>query len=1194
MAATTDPGVLVLVDQTRGVTLIPQLAELRRLNWFDGKLLRADDLRVEQDHVRALVRRANQAGGAGVVHGFTCALGGGRIAVSPGLAIDASGRSLLLPAPASLDAGELIERTAARPPAATPSRTSPLRAGFDACVEPLVSAEVPQAAGRWYLITVGWAEALCGTEDVYGKLCEDACTQSTDRPWRLDGLVFRAHPLRPRTPLATSAAVALDDRHERSLLASALFADERDATGALLSAAGLRSGIWCAGAGGIGAGRDEVALGVLARAGDTSRFLDVWTARRERMEPPPQRHWEGRVAMRPWDAFLAQVLQFQCQLADVLAGAADPGGGEDDPCEERQRVLEDALEHLGRRVVDERDADLDRLRERAVALRAVTIAPASQRILVDGGIVELPPAGYLPVAPAGPPAIEQQLRALLGAGVDLTFCAARHDAVARCFEEARHLDRISLLRGLDDPRHREDVEIVVPDADVEHVAARDAWAGALRVGAGGEDDDSPRLADRALRAVRATVPELDGAGRVERRSVLALRWAGTSDAGAAEPRRIQPSALLEASTGRDPFALDQGDELPFTGAADLASETGERSAGRRFSFRGTLRVAGIEQRPAGALLRGTVDGIAVARAVTGGGPDEPRTWPADRLPVLLARRRTDDGGTLVALRAGIDENTALTVTLTWHGDADAVEVVAYVADTDRDGVDVRRFAARASGLGREIARLRLDREPGAGTPGNPAREAAETASRVLERVLREPGYAADARRRLFPGDDDGIRLRATRDWVLFRRRAPLRCGPVAPPAVATETFAVFGAARRGGGEALAGGFVRLGTVAFAQGSSAPAGSTARVVRAWEDAAEGGEMLVAGVVAGAPGGDDLGIRRADRLADDLAAVTPRAAGYVARVVEPDEVDLDPEGADGILLFAAHDRPAQPTVDVAVAAVARSATARYERNLQTGDLPRAMVEAFEVPHLLGTIAFEQGGGRVARPADLDAVVAQARAVLGDVSIHAVDVVSVTGDPAAETRAVREARADAVARALGEPRERRVLEGDDAILDEARNRGIDQRTVLLLAPEVVELPEVRAFALVVDPLSTASYLRNVELNRLANAMKAALAPPHLLGPVAFAAGGDQAVRQDELDAIAERHRQELQGQAIQVVHVWSVTGEDAGGDLRIGRGKAVAEALGGAGDVGTLEAADAVFAQARDAGIEERILIVAAPIT
>jgi hypothetical protein len=50
----------------------------------------------------------------------------------------------------------------------------------------------------------------------------------------------------------------------------------------------------------------------LRRAGNTTLFLDAWIGRRERIDTPAKRYWQWRMAMRPWDMFLAQILQFQC------------------------------------------------------------------------------------------------------------------------------------------------------------------------------------------------------------------------------------------------------------------------------------------------------------------------------------------------------------------------------------------------------------------------------------------------------------------------------------------------------------------------------------------------------------------------------------------------------------------------------------------------------------------------------------------------------------------------------------------------------------------------------------------------------------------------------------------------------------------------------------------------------------------
>ena len=83
-------GPLVLVTQQNGVTVIPQPTPLTRLNYFDGKFLRASDLSAEQLYLRRLVDLSNQAGAPGVAHGFNLSLAasGDILNLGPGLAVD--------------------------------------------------------------------------------------------------------------------------------------------------------------------------------------------------------------------------------------------------------------------------------------------------------------------------------------------------------------------------------------------------------------------------------------------------------------------------------------------------------------------------------------------------------------------------------------------------------------------------------------------------------------------------------------------------------------------------------------------------------------------------------------------------------------------------------------------------------------------------------------------------------------------------------------------------------------------------------------------------------------------------------------------------------------------------------------------------------------------------------------------------
>src|SRR5437763_6163463 len=103
---------LVLLVHQDGLALIPRDTPLTRLNYFDGKFLRAADLKAEQDYVRHLVEKSNQTGGPGVAHGFDLKLGGGdTLNVGPGLAVDPKGRVLLLTVNASVQIQQLIEKS---------------------------------------------------------------------------------------------------------------------------------------------------------------------------------------------------------------------------------------------------------------------------------------------------------------------------------------------------------------------------------------------------------------------------------------------------------------------------------------------------------------------------------------------------------------------------------------------------------------------------------------------------------------------------------------------------------------------------------------------------------------------------------------------------------------------------------------------------------------------------------------------------------------------------------------------------------------------------------------------------------------------------------------------------------------------------------------------------------------------------
>ncbi|MFF7550636.1 hypothetical protein ACFZCU_44545 [Streptomyces canus] len=405
------PGPVVLAHQVDGYVVIPVPSPLARLNFFDGRLLRGTDLTQEQKAERELLFALSRTGGPGVANGLDVVLSGESVTLSPGLAVDPDGRMLLLPDPVTATVDDLLDATQGVTSSPAPDR--PAAAAFAPCETNASAPAVDMVGGTaLHLLTIAWVEGLCGNAEVYGAPCEQACGTSTARPYRIDGIVLRLRPLTLARPLPASAALLLEQKHLRSRVAAAYFADERAAAGPPMSAALLASERWCRGT--VGPAGSEVPLAVLGRSARTTEFADMWTVRRELLEPPARGYSDSRLAMRSRSVFAAQISQFQCQLAE-LSAAGLPN------------------------------------------------SPAG-RILVDAGVVELPPAGYLPIDPAGD--LVQQVSSLLGPGVDLRFVPVPTDQVPHEVEEVQHRDRLSLLVGIDDPSARPDVDILVPDGQL--------------------------------------------------------------------------------------------------------------------------------------------------------------------------------------------------------------------------------------------------------------------------------------------------------------------------------------------------------------------------------------------------------------------------------------------------------------------------------------------------------------------------------------------------------------------------------------------------------------------------------------------------------------------------------------------------------------------------------------------------------
>ncbi|MFK0252428.1 hypothetical protein [Streptomyces sp. NPDC090445] len=459
-----------------------------RLNAFDGLFLRAEHLNLIQDYARELALAVGACAGPGTVEGYEVTVQDGTLRVGAGLAVNAEGRPLR------------SERLVTIP----------------------LTGLTPGLDGFW------WVEVAPATRDhgeapVQGSYCDDPCsgTGTTRHPYTAEGVRIR---------LVEDSERGLDSQlpaARRNFLASRVFGAERTAHSAWPygTAAATLPRAW--GPPAAAPSRPAaVRLAVLLRVpGAAAGFeADVWTARRDRGAAPPYRYWQSRLGLRPWDVYTAQILQFQSQLAQVLTGrtareapsaqgpqgpqgetrdapgegpaAAGPGLG---PLLEQLALLGDQ-QFLRTHTKDQLGREVARIvaglgaHGGPAAAAAPAAAAEGPYSLEQLGIVELPPAGYLPVRADDEPeegegggegdgdgdgsgsgdgdrSVPGRIETLLGQQAYLRYCRCGPADIAEAVEEARNRDRIRL----DTPSY---LDILVP-VDEEGEPAGD-WVAFVR------------------------------------------------------------------------------------------------------------------------------------------------------------------------------------------------------------------------------------------------------------------------------------------------------------------------------------------------------------------------------------------------------------------------------------------------------------------------------------------------------------------------------------------------------------------------------------------------------------------------------------------------------------------------------------------------------------------------------------------
>jgi hypothetical protein len=434
MATTTDPQ----LSADSGGNPATVGGGITRLNASDGLFLRAEHLNTMEDYALELSRSVGVAAGSGVVHGYHVWLDGATLKVDAGLAMGPDGRPLRSFSVAELDISKLAV-----------------------------------AEDQFFVVEVAPADWDFGQENMYGNLCTDPCSQGGQiQPYQAEGITIAARPdMMPGLSAQPSG-------RKRNWLASEYYEREREQAGPWLVPYAPDTPVPALATRDFSSstaapGGDAVPLAVLLKL-DSNWVIDVWIARRDIGDPAPRRAWQSRLAMRPWDVFIAQVLQFQAQFADDYQA--------------EQQVQQGTADEITNAIAELREG-LDRQRVKAGWLKdgisklekaAEDVAEASLPGLRDQGFWELPPAGYLPV-PSGTSDLAAYATSMFGTYVDLRICPCRADDAVRAVEQAQHLDRIPLDPSLQRGTPRVDVLVPSDLADLKVLyAASYPWVAFVR------------------------------------------------------------------------------------------------------------------------------------------------------------------------------------------------------------------------------------------------------------------------------------------------------------------------------------------------------------------------------------------------------------------------------------------------------------------------------------------------------------------------------------------------------------------------------------------------------------------------------------------------------------------------------------------------------------------------------------------
>jgi hypothetical protein len=277
---------------------------MRSINFFNGRLLTAEDLGQEQAIRRAADARIGQAVGYGVANGLevsqpVSAATQPVVTIQPGLAINLKGQAMSL--------SDAVDVSLVRPAGAGASATI---GAFSDCQPPQPGIYVADAGV--YLLVMCPASATEGRAPVNGL---GTCTVACNARYNIEGVQFRLVQLPTGADLTQPALLRNTVAYEcfGTIVDTAAFVSDPfnaswDRTG-LLDLMRRKK---------IGIGDCDIPLAVIYWTLEGIQYVDMWSVRRRLAKPGASRSWPLLFSDRRIGETDAMIQQFQDQIEAIF------------------------------------------------------------------------------------------------------------------------------------------------------------------------------------------------------------------------------------------------------------------------------------------------------------------------------------------------------------------------------------------------------------------------------------------------------------------------------------------------------------------------------------------------------------------------------------------------------------------------------------------------------------------------------------------------------------------------------------------------------------------------------------------------------------------------------------------------------------------------------------------------------------